>query len=110
MRGAVPRILATRTMERRRRPHPDDDGRAADDVLGAPAGLYALIIGALIPGSRWVQGLLMVGMYLFSVVTALIAAWLMSKTVKPLKAKRLPFVIELPPYRASAARPACAHA
>jgi ferrous iron transport protein B len=46
-----------------------------------------------------VQGLLMVGMYLFSVVTALIAAWVMSKTVKALKAKRLPFVIELPPYR-----------
>jgi ferrous iron transport protein B len=57
------------------------------------------VIGALIPGSRWTQGLLMVAMYLFSVVTALIAAWLMSKTVKPLKAKRLPFVIELPPYR-----------
>jgi ferrous iron transport protein B len=33
------------------------------------------------------------------VVTALIAAWVMSRTVKPLKAKRLPFVIELPPYR-----------
>src|SRR4029079_1378236 len=27
------------------------------------------------------------------------AAWVMSKTVKPLKAKRLPFIIELPPYR-----------
>jgi ferrous iron transport protein B len=61
--------------------------------------VYTLIIGALIPGARWVQGLLMVGMYLFSIVTALAAAWVMSKTVKPLKAKRLPFVIELPPYR-----------
>src|SRR5206468_6403361 len=37
--------------------------------------------------------------YLFSVVTALIAAWVLSRTVRPLKAKRLPFVIELPPYR-----------
>jgi ferrous iron transport protein B len=61
--------------------------------------VYTLVIGALIPGSRWIQGLLMVGMYLFSVVTALLAAWVMSKTVKQLKAKRLPFVIELPPYR-----------
>jgi ferrous iron transport protein B len=61
--------------------------------------VYTLVIGALIPGSRWTQGLLMVGMYLFSVATALVAAWVMSKTVKPLKAKRLPFVIELPPYR-----------
>jgi ferrous iron transport protein B len=95
---AVPAIMATRTMERRR-----------DRILtmmvvplmtcSARLPVYTLVIGALIPGSRWVQGLLMVGMYLFSVVTALIAAWIMSRTVKPLKAKRLPFVIELPPYR-----------
>ncbi len=95
---AVPAILATRTMERRR-----------DRVLtmmviplmtcSARLPVYTLIIGALIPGSRVTQGLLMVGMYLFSVLTALIAAWVMSKTVKPLKAKRLPFLIELPPYR-----------
>ena len=95
---AVPAIMATRTMERRR-----------DRILtmmvvplmtcSARLPVYTLVIGALIPGSRWIQGLLMVGMYLFSVATALIAAWVMSKTVKPLKAKRLPFVIELPPYR-----------
>jgi len=95
---AVPAILATRTMERRR-----------DRILtmmvvplmtcSARLPVYTLVIGALIPGSRWIQGLLMVGMYVFSVVTALIAAWVMSRTVKPLKAKRLPFVIELPPYR-----------
>ena len=35
--------------------------------------VYTLIIGALIPGSRVTQGLLMVAMYLFSVVTALAA-------------------------------------
>ena len=95
---AVPAILATRTMERRR-----------DRILtmmvvplmtcSARLPVYTLIIGALIPGSRVTQGLLMVGMYLFSVITALIAAWVMSKTVKPLKGKRLPFLIELPPYR-----------
>ena len=95
---AVPSILATRTMERRR-----------DRILtmmvvplmtcSARLPVYTLIIGALIPGSRLTQALLMVGMYVFSVLTALIAAWVMSKTVKPLKAKRLPFLIELPPYR-----------
>jgi len=95
---AVPALMATRTMERRR-----------DRILtmmvvplmtcSASLPVYTLVIGALIPGSHWVQGLLMVGMYLFSVVTALIAAWVLSRTVKPLKAKRLPFVIELPPYR-----------
>jgi len=95
---AVPAIMATRTMERRR-----------DRILtmmvvplmtcSARLPVYTLVIAALIPGARFTQGLLMVGMYLFSVVTALIAAWVMSKSVKPLKAKRLPFLIELPPYR-----------
>jgi ferrous iron transport protein B len=61
--------------------------------------VYTLVIAALIPGSPATQGLLMVGMYLFSVVSALAAAWVLSRTVKPLKAKRLPFLIELPPYR-----------
>ncbi len=95
---AVPAIMATRTMERRR-----------DRILtmmvvplmtcSARLPVYTLVIAALIPGSALTQALLMVGMYLFSVVTALAAAWVMAKTVKPLKAKRLPFFIELPPYR-----------
>jgi ferrous iron transport protein B len=57
------------------------------------------VIGTLISGDAIVGGLLMVGMYVFSVATALAAAWVMSKTVKQLAAKRLPFLIELPPYR-----------
>jgi ferrous iron transport protein B len=95
---AIPAVMATRTMERRR-----------DRILtmmvvplmtcSARLPVYTLVIAALIPASRAVQGLLMVGMYAFSVITALAAAWVMSKTVKPLKAKRLPFFIELPPYR-----------
>jgi ferrous iron transport protein B len=95
---AVPAITATRTMERRR-----------DRILtmmvvplmtcSARLPVYTLVIGALIPAARMTQALLMVGMYAFSVSTSLVAAWVMSKTVKPLKAKRLPFLIELPPYR-----------
>lgn len=95
---AVPAIMATRTMERRR-----------DRILtmmvvplmtcSARLPVYTLVIGTLISGDAFVGGLLMVGMYLFSVLTALVAAWVMSKTVKQLKAKRLPFLIELPPYR-----------
>lgn len=95
---AIPAILATRTMERRR-----------DRILtmmvvplmtcSARLPVYTLVIAALIPGSALTQGLLMVGMYVFSVTMALAAAWVMSKTLKPLKAKRLPFLIELPPYR-----------
>jgi ferrous iron transport protein B len=95
---AVPAITATRTMERRR-----------DRILtmlvvplmtcSARLPVYTLVIAAMIPGSRTTQALLMVGMYAFSVMTSLGAAWVLSKTLKPLKAKRLPFVIELPPYR-----------
>jgi ferrous iron transport protein B len=95
---AVPAVMATRTMERRR-----------DRILtmmvvplmtcSARLPVYTLVIAALIPASRTVQGLLMVGMYAFSVVTSLVAALAMSKLMPPLKAKRLPFFIELPPYR-----------
>jgi ferrous iron transport protein B len=95
---AVPAITATRTMERRR-----------DRILtmmvvplmtcSARLPVYTLLIAALIPSARVTQALLMVGMYLFSVLTSLVAAWVMSKTVRPLRAKRLPFIIELPPYR-----------
>lgn len=95
---AVPAVTATRTMERRR-----------DRILtmlviplmtcSARLPVYTLVIGALLPGSRATQAILMVAMYAFSVSTSLLAAWVLSKTVQPLKAKRLPFIIELPPYR-----------
>jgi ferrous iron transport protein B len=95
---AVPAVAATRTMERRR-----------DRILtmmvvplmtcSARLPVYTLVIATMVPGSALMQSGVMVGMYAFSTVTALIAAWVMSKTVRPLKAKRLPFVIELPPYR-----------
>lgn len=100
---AVPAVMATRTMERRR------DRLLTMMVVplmtcSARLPVYTLIIASLYPAGRVlgifpVQGLLMVSMYVFSTATALLAAWVMSRTVKPLKAKRLPFVIELPPYR-----------
>src|SRR3984885_12494805 len=95
---AVPAVTATRTMERKR------DRLLTMLVVplmtcSARLPVYTLIIGALIPGKRFTQAMLMVGMYAFSMTTSLVAAWVMSKTVKPLKAKRLPFIIELPPYR-----------
>jgi ferrous iron transport protein B len=100
---AVPAIMATRTMERQR------DRTLTMMVIplmtcSARLPVYTLIIAALFPTSSLAglstQSLLMVGMYAFSMITSLAAAWILSKTVKPLKAKRLPFVIELPPYRA----------
>jgi ferrous iron transport protein B len=100
---AVPAIMATRTMERRR-----------DRILtmlvvplttcSARLPVYSLIIASLFTtqkvfGVLPAAGLLMVFMYGFGVVTALAAAAILSRVVRPLRARRLPFVIELPPYR-----------
>jgi ferrous iron transport protein B len=99
---AIPAVMATRTMERQR------DRLLTMMVVplmtcSARLPIYTLMIGALFPPDRlWgvvpVQGLLMVFMYLFSVVMALSAAWVLSKTV--LKAPNVALVLELPPYRA----------
>jgi ferrous iron transport protein B len=98
---AVPAIMATRTMERQR------DRTLTMLVVplmtcSARLPVYALIIGALFPPSRVfgfvpVQGLMMIGMYLFSTVTALVAAAVLSRTL--FKGPRVPLILELPPYR-----------
>jgi len=98
---AVPAILATRTMERQR------DRLLTMLVVplmtcSARLPVYTLIIAALFPptdlfGALPVQGLLMVGMYLFSLVVSLIAAWVLGRTV--VKGKSVPLILELPPYR-----------
>jgi ferrous iron transport protein B len=98
---AVPAIMATRTMERKR-----------DRILtmmvvplmtcSARLPVYTLIIGALFPATTLmgffpVQGGLMIGLYFFSIFISLAAAWVLSKTVIPGSA--VPLVLELPPYR-----------
>ena len=98
---AVPAILATRTMERQR------DRLLTMLVVplmtcSARLPVYTLIIGALFPPSRifgWlpVQGLLMVGMYLFSTFITLISAGVLGRTA--VKGRRVPLILELPPYR-----------
>ena len=96
---AVPAILATRTMERRR------DRLLTMMVVplmtcSARLPVYGLLIAALVPPSsaRWgTQGLLLTAMYLFSTLTALLAAAVLGRTV--LKGKRVPFLLEMPPYR-----------
>ena len=100
---AVPAIMATRTMERRR------DRLLTMMVVplttcSARLPVYTLIIASLFPagyllGIFPVRGMLMVFMYAFGLGTALLAAVVLSRVIKPLKAKKLPFVIELPPYR-----------
>lgn len=98
---AVPAIMATRTMERRR------DRMLTMMVIplmtcSARLPVYTLIIAALFPphivlGVLPVQGLLMVAMYLFSTVTALICAGVLGRTL--FKGPKVPLLVELPPYR-----------
>jgi ferrous iron transport protein B len=98
---AVPAIMATRTMERRR------DRLLTMLVVplmscSARLPVYTLIIGALFPPSHVfgvlpVQGLLMVAMYLFSTCVALIAAAVLGRTV--VRGASVPLILELPPYR-----------
>src|SRR5690606_29815311 len=98
---AVPAIMATRTMERQR------DRLLTMMVVplmtcSARLPVYALIIGALFPptdlfGAIPVQGLLMVGMYVFGLITTLVAAWLLSRSL--IRGHHVPLLLELPRYR-----------
>jgi len=98
---AVPAIMATRTMERHR------DRLLTMLVVplmtcSARLPVYTLMIGALFPagvvlGIFPMRSTLMVVMYGFSIVMALLAAWVLSKTL--LKAPPVPLMLELPPYR-----------
>jgi ferrous iron transport protein B len=103
---AVPAILATRTMERQR------DRLLTMMVVplmtcSARLPVYSLLIGALFPpsdvfGVLPVQGLLMVAMYVFSTLIALVAAAVLGRTI--IRGRGLPLLIEMPPYRMPHAR------
>ncbi|MCP3917855.1 MAG: ferrous iron transport protein B [bacterium] len=98
---AIPALMATRTIERRR------DRFLTMMVIplmtcAARLPVYSLIIGALFPpiaiwGWLPVQGLLMVAMYLFSTICALATAAVLSRTL--FKGPKVPLILELPPYR-----------
>ena len=97
---AIPAIMATRTMERRR------DRLKTMMVVplmtcSARLPVYTLIIGALFPTEVWLGlsagSLLMVAMYLFGTLVALAAAAVLSRTI--LQGPSVPLVFELPPYR-----------
>jgi ferrous iron transport protein B len=96
---AVPAIMATRTMERKR------DRLLTMMVVplmtcSARLPVYGLLIAALTPvgeGSPMVQGLMLAGMYLFSTLIALVAAAVLGRTI--LKGVNTPLLMEMPPYR-----------
>jgi ferrous iron transport protein B len=103
---AVPGIMATRTIE-----HPKD---RITTIMIAPfmscsarLPIYTLVIAALFSG-KTVLGFISLGaviilaMYLFGIMAAILVALVMKRTV--LKAPPTPFVMELPPYRLPDAR------
>jgi ferrous iron transport protein B len=64
--------------------------------------VYAVLIAAFIPntfvlGIFTLPGLVLVSMYMLGLITALLMAWLLKKTL--LKGKPPIFIMELPPYR-----------
>ncbi|MDP2304499.1 MAG: ferrous iron transport protein B [Pseudomonadota bacterium] len=99
---AVPAIMATRTLERRR------DRLLTMMVVplmscSARLPIYTLIIASLFPVDGrflWVfpvQGAMMVFMYVFSTFMALVAAGVLGRTL--LRGPKVPLLLELPPYR-----------
>jgi ferrous iron transport protein B len=96
---AVPAVMATRTMERKR------DRLLTMMVIplmtcSARLPVYTLLIAVMsMPGEStgFNQGLLMAGMYIFSTVLALVVAGVLSRTV--IKGPSVPLILEMPPYR-----------
>jgi len=98
---AIPAVMATRTMERRR------DRLLTMLVVplmscSARLPVYTLLIAALFPPSDVfgvfpLQGMLLVSMYLFSIGVSLVAAAVLGRTV--VRGRSVPLILELPRYR-----------
>ncbi|MCI8553977.1 MAG: ferrous iron transport protein B [Clostridiales bacterium] len=90
---SVPGVMAARTLENER-------DRRMTIILtpfmscSAKMPVYALFIAAFFPAH---QGLVVFGIYAAGVITAILCAMLLRKTV--LRGGHAPFVMELPPYR-----------
>jgi ferrous iron transport protein B len=104
---AVPGIMATRTVEH------EQDRLATIMVVplmscSARLPVYTLLIGAFVPatavlgGLLTLQGLTMLGMYFLGTATALGAAALFKRTL--LRGPVRPMILELPSYRRPSAR------
>ncbi|MFO0933084.1 MAG: ferrous iron transport protein B [Planctomycetota bacterium] len=99
---AVPGIMATRTIEHRR-------DRIAT-ILVAPLmscsarlPVYALVVGAFLPGATLGQrALVFAAAYFLGIVVAIPVAFLLKKTL--LRGETPPFLMELPPYKRPLAR------
>lgn len=93
---AIPGIMATRTIE-----SPKD---RLVTILVAPLmtcsarlPVYTLLIAAFLPGSARTKALAMTGLYLLGVVSAIVVAFVLKRTL--LKSETPALVLELPPYK-----------
>jgi len=99
---AVPAIMATRTIE-------DKRDRLATILIApfmtcsARLPVYTLIIAAFLPNRPllgpflWTRTAALLGLYLLGFLAAIVTARLLKSSI--LKSERMPFVLELPPYR-----------
>lgn len=97
---AIPGIMATRTID-----NPRD--RLATIMIApfmscsARLPVYALLIGAFIPNTRYglltLPAIVLFSMYLLGIVAAVVVAWALKRT--SLKGGKPLYVMELPPYR-----------
>ena len=97
---AIPGIMATRTIANWR-------DRLATIMVAplmtcsARLPVYALLIGAFVPGRSVgpfnLRGLTLFGLYVAGVLSAMAVAWVMKRTW--MKSRYQPLMLELPPYR-----------
>ena len=103
---AVPGILATRSIEDRRE-------RLITTMVAplmtcsARLPVYSILIGAFIPqqtvlGFLGLQGLVMLGLYLFGMVLGALAAFVIDRALR--RAGSVPSILEMAPYRLPGAR------
>lgn len=72
---------------------------------GARLPIWLLLVPCFFPQKYW--SVTMLGIYVLSVVVALLCAWILRKTV--FKGQEEPFVMELPPYRMPTLRATLMH-
>lgn len=103
---AVPGIMSTRTI-------PSSRDRIATMMVAplmtcsARIPVYTLFIAAFVPATMvWgpigLQGLVLFGLYLLGTLSALVIAGILKRT--KLRSDKLPFYMEMPPYRMPGAR------
>ncbi|MCQ2492249.1 MAG: ferrous iron transport protein B [Lachnospiraceae bacterium] len=97
----VPAVMSTRTL-------PSERDRKMTILLTpfmsctAKLPIYAFFVNAFFPGKG---GFVMGGLYLLSIITGIIVAFIYKKTI--FKGEAVPFVLELPNYRFPGARNVC---